>query len=475
MIDPMTPPSSLSGLTKLQLWATRARFCGFLLTIPIGLMIAGCATRDHAYRSVTYTPKPPSEGFQCLESVKSNPRARIAYLEYGTHGHRLREEQMNVARQTLRNMQSHGKPVVLVSYVHGWKHGSLSGDALQFREFIDHLADIGEKRNFEVMGVYCAWPGAFWNPLERVASPTYEAPEPGFFTAPFVATVPEQLTAWDRYTVAHQVAAAGNLTGDLKELTRQLHEANEGNIALSVGHSMGAFILELGIVRDMAKEGTQGRAATSPDIVLLMNSAAPAILAKRAINEWNGKNCPENPSSPRVVSITSDADWATGDIAPLGFIFGPTNPMMRRIWKDCQPSPGEWDDMLRCPGHTGHLFTWYTNRMNPKEWAPACGKWADQSGKRNLWYFSENLRWKENEGSLLPPRQFMAKDGRGNGHLWHFNWEESKVGKRKNGSPYWVVQTGPSLICSHGDIWDTQSVSVMLAAVYESGILSKFK
>lgn len=439
----------------------------------LALLCSSCSAPDMAHRAVTYSPKPPSAGFQCLESVSNSENSRIAYLEYGSGGDLLRGEQLVVARHALRKLQSHGRPVIMVAYVHGWKHGSLSADAFQFRKFIEHLASIGNKRNFDVMGVICTWPGAFWGPLKQMNAPECKDLEPAFPAASLVSWVPEQFTVWDRYTVAYHVAEKGNLTQNLKDLTRQLHHADDRSISVCVGHSMGAFILELGVVKEMVKEDRNGRSQASPDLVFLMNSAAPAILANRVVEEWKTQKSPVSPAVPRVVSITSDGDWATGRIAPAGFVLGPANPMMRSIWNDCEPQAHEWPDMVRCPGHTNHLLTWYTNLVNQGEPAPACGRVPDPSDRTRDWFFGRNLRLEKNSGEELPARTFLAFDGRGNSHLWHFNWNHQRLGPCENLTPYWVVQTGRSLICDHGDIWDTQAVSVMTAAIHESGIIKR--
>lgn len=402
-------------------------------------------------------------GFRPIEAVRFEGPSRlpgkaevpVAYIEFKADGSLADPPQFDAAKRVLDGIPQ-DKPLVLVGYVHGWNNGSLSGDVLKFKEVVGHLGRIGAQgQSFRVMGLYLAGPGAAYRPLKEMKSP--EAGKVSW-ARPYspLLWLPDQLTVWNRWGVALDVASEGKLAGVIGDFTAAAHAHGPRDRAVLLGHSMGALVLEKAVVAPWARN--RGRAdARMPDLVFTMNSAAPAVLAKQAV-EYLGPG--GGTDQPRVVSITSGADKATRGIAQAAFSFGRYAGWMKRA------ADGRKEDaayMHRTPGHSEPLISHHVERVRCEDWRrPEKGAWLLRV---NLQGPCEPNRLGPKEIAVYPKDEISGCPA----EIWRFT---SKGTRPKLSSPkYWIVQVPKALIRDHGDIWDPQAVSVMAAAFREAGLV----
>lgn len=413
-------------------------------------------------------------------------RVYVAFVEFDRSGQLLiptsgATNQVAEAKRRLRQEldEKPSIPLLLVGYVHGWKHGANSGDVIQFKRFVQHLGEIGagrpEGQRFRVMGVYFAWPGAPFGPLKTMSCRHAQAVGWTRPLAPFLVLA-EQLSVWNRWKVALAVGTRSEdsqgpgLAEVIGELAAMVRSKNDASRSVVIGHSMGGLILEKALIEPWAF----GRAADDedkiPDLVFTMNAAAPAILATREIDALAARPFL---GRPRFISITSTSDSATRFIAVPALMLGQSLGWMglaseRRVQRE------ERDLVTRT---TGHIETLRTHEFKKE----GCANWSRPCEHRG-WLLSRNLFGTGDEVFAYlpsPKRKCGEADcscnncgtgGRCTVGKWRMGLSERRGAS--DDCPYWIVWVGRDLIADHGDIWDTQAVSVMAAAFRRTGLLA---
>lgn len=210
------------------------------------------------------------------------------------------------------------QPVMLLMYVHGWKHNASveDGDLTKFTQFIQLLAEheakrTDKKKRRHVIGIYVGWDGLITDlPVAR------------------------ELTFWGRKQAADQISQSAIVTkliGAINNIRQQ--RENPDDFVGFIGHSFGARILFTATsqlllynvqtsypdkawphVHEQQYEIIEGPA----DLIVLLNPAIEASVytALDSVRRYQEKI--NDNQHPLLLTISTTNDWATKTAFPLG-------------------------------------------------------------------------------------------------------------------------------------------------------------
>lgn len=208
-------------------------------------------------------------------------------------------------------------PVMLVAYVHGWRHVRESehrpdSDKSAFREALRRVRVAllaREDKTLTPIGVYFRW-------RARHAREPFEL-----------------ICYWLTRNRADTIVQAGHVGSALEALQKHARACHTQSEVVLVGHSMGARILGRTVLKSPA--------LLSSDLVLLMNSADDHRMARRIQEAAVSANCDGVPhpahgigSGPRIVWLTARTDMATRLVFPIAELkraVGHTKPLRTHV------------------------------------------------------------------------------------------------------------------------------------------------
>jgi hypothetical protein len=488
------------------------RIAPFLLSLGV-LLVTGCAGnvqwRDSSAtppsRSSTSSAGPYLDIEHYRTTLYSEPgvqrsaqqraierRHTTAYIEFDEQGDYLDRNQLVDA---LNNIPT-GPNRLIVFYAHGWQNNTRSADVAQFNALLAHLAhtlnEKGENQGkpvpWQVYGIYLGWRGALFDPSDiyppQQANQTcslediLKKPTPNPYNT--LASVPKQFTFWSRKDAAGRFAGAPlleaiNMISARARTLRGPAELPLVTKTILIGHSFGAYVIEKTVLQSIstsspAMAADQTSYITPPaDLVILLNSAAPAIYAKEFIEflKWHsvGRDQP-----PFVISVSSEGDWATKDLFPAGTILGSAFDVGSYRGKDTYNGANEKTFFTHTPGHTEYLpsFDAYPTGKVPSD--------QFSSDYQYEWIFYRNLV-PTDFGKIDP--FFLAWGGDlaktsdpAPAQIWQLKPTQTVDPKQVpfNDTPYWLVRVPTSIIADHGDVWCPNSMNLLTALIRLSGI-----
>ena len=436
-----------------------------------------------------------------------------SFVEFDERGDFLDFNQHKDCQARLKHFAKAGN-LVLVIYCHGWKNNSQSDNVPAFNCFLSKLATAIQSDGLHVHGIYLGWRGNVFRPyvdktevdgayLQTVQEFRGAIVDPGYQrgNSP-IWFIPENLSYWGRKT-AGEFRTSGlpiarsifTYAGAAKDYGGQPQ-----NRVCVIGHSFGALLLERSLGQamtgaitmewwDKERENPSLRAAAPKpkaklpfDFVLLVNSAAPAIYAKelrdfleadRVALETAGDPDAE---VPVIVSVTSQADWATGLMHPLGNFLAPLSPTLQRryttgIFGERRPDHTfpthrgieQWKFYTTTPGHNRYLINhWIVSANAPLP--------SDTSSDA---VFRINL-----SAATDDPNLFYTSKGQYPAAAWRVTDQDPATPMTLDGLPlsmqtsnYWIISCGKELIRDHNDIW-SQTAMELYAALYR-GVQSR--
>lgn len=439
-----------------------------------------------------------------------------SFVEFDGRGDFIDFKQYRAAWGKVRELGEKDR-LLLVQYCHGWKNNSQSGDVMEFNSFLKLLAsspDI-QAQGFRVHGVYLAWRGNVFKPSVNLQSAEAEALRADFDGnnivnpkyhrwLPLFTFVGEQLSYWGRKKAAEADVAGAPLARTVFACANVAKKRNAQNRVFVMGHSMGALLLEKSvgqaIVGQLAAEypwfDEQAESKVNPtpfDLMLFVNSAAPSTHSKQLSDVLWGhqsalkrmKPAPRHADAPLVMSVTSEADKATGKIHPLGNLLAGLSPSLQRQHKDVLTN-GSRDDRgrhipsgsvhqsyyyRRTPGHNPLLVDhWIVKEPQPGRESPC----ADCAG-----VLRDNLRLdaKLNDAGVFftspKPTDKVVGSWRVTEAVPEYakpDWGHVKgllpIDRKSN---YWTIRCPKELIGGHNDIWSSQAME-MYAALYRLAV-----
>ena len=336
-----------SGIRRLALFAISA----------VVLLLAACsATKPHRY------PVTADDGVECgvvaalrdnrcharTPEVSERPPYTLHFVEFDDQGWlypdvpemRKAHEQLGRAIDDVRRRLDAGKRVLLLVFVHGWKHSAAfdDRDVTRFRQMLADAAELdsiadradpglapsGPGGERSIVGIYVGWRGA-------------GSLSPG---NPLI-----NLTFWTRKNAALHVSAGASreLFARIRSLRARVNTADGADPSLRtvvIGHSFGAWIafsalspsiLELlssPVDRGLPPKAEQARITWrrerlrhTADIIVLINPAFEATRYQPV--HYLAQNLPNHLElaryePPLLLVITSTADRATRIAFPAG-------------------------------------------------------------------------------------------------------------------------------------------------------------
>ena len=242
-----------------------------------------------------------------------------------------------------------------------------------------------------------------------------------------------------------------------------------------IGHSFGAYVIEKTVLQSISTIPPQmepdGTSYITPpaDLVVLLNSAAPAIYAKEFIEflKWHGVG---RNQLPFVISVSSEADWATKDLFPLGTVAASAFDIGSYRGKDDYHGANQKTFFTHTPGHTDYLpsFDAYPTDKLPSD--------QFSSDYENEWIFYRNLfptDFAKTDLSFIAWGDPYAKTSApAPAQIWQFKPTRAVDPSQIpfNDTPYWLVRVPASIIADHGDVWCPNSMNLLTSLIRLSGI-----
>ena len=347
----------------------------------------------------------------------------------------------------------------------------------------------GRGSPWDVYGIYLSWRGAVYNPSDiyppqppsQVCSveDILKKPKPNPYND--LASLPKSLTFWSRKDAAGREAGAPLLEAiDMISARARTLPAPPGMTletkTILIGHSFGAFVIEKTVLQAMSTISPEMASAQtsyitpSADLVVLLNSAAPAIYAKEFIEflKWHsvGQDQP-----PFVISVSSEGDWATKDLFPAGTILGSAFDVGDYRGENNYQGASEKSFFTHTPGHTDYLpsFDAYPTGSLPSD--------EFSSDYANEWIFYRNLfptDFKKAQHSFLAWGGSFAKtDDPAPAQIWQLKPTRTADPNLIpfNDTPYWLIRVPTSIIADHGDVWCPNSMNLLTSLIRLSGIV----
>lgn len=454
--------------------------------------VTGCAPWNAQTRRVAESTPLPAPDAAYIESNRTNgSNYGCSFIEFDGKGGYLSFAQYQHARSILEKRKAKSN-VLLVMYCHGWNNNAQSSDVIHFVSFLRHLADAGAIRSngLRVEGVYLGWRGSQYLPVvteqERSEDPQilqdfggeivdkkWHNSEPvGWLLSPA-----KYLSYWsikDRAEFHVSRVPLARAVFGLAFTLKSPTEKSRNHRVFVLGHSFGALVLEQAIgqasVGLLASEWNreQHQARWPFDLIVFLNSAAPSLYAKQ-LGEFLEEDH-RTTAKPRIVSLTSTGDWATGIFHPLGNADKRFAPDLQREYypfgraksgtdPEHYPAVPAWRYYALTPGHNPFLI----NHQVQKDPSIAPPKLEDPDQ-----IFGWNL------SSHNPPKVFFTRSN-GDGAIQGWRLvdltDQADAGTRAAlklyASNYWIATVPPEIIRNHNDIWTPQCME-MLAGIYRT-------
>jgi hypothetical protein len=351
----------------------------------------------------------------------------LGFVEFDDQGKPRQRQQMDTLFDQLDALRSN-EGLCLIIFVHGWKHNARHDDTnlIAFRQLLAQMTvtevnglpgTLGIPR--KVVGIYPGWRGLSAD----------------------LSQIDRNLSFWARKNAAHRVAE-----GSIRELfarARLLRDADRAQgrptRMLTIGHSFGGLIVYTAVAQylvdhaALASDTKELQVPAYGDLVIVINPAIEAIKFEPAAQIMRSRTRYARNQTPTFINVTSQADWATGYVFPIGRWFNT-------------------------------VFESFTDRAEAQEAQTAFGHyepyWTHRLTSRPGLAEAKPLTRVQLEQECRDAAAFNA--GRVDGHLiagWRRDNYTSgavleHIDRRGNstGSPYWVVTTDETVIAGHNDI-----------------------
>jgi hypothetical protein len=366
----------------------------------------------------------------------------LGFVEFDDQGQAWDRDQTDAVMDAI-SLEAAQKDVLLVVFVHGWKHSAAPGDT-NIRTFQDALAKLSaadarlqREANAparQVVGVYLGWRG-------------------GSVSMPGI----KELTFWERKNTAHKVGH-GSVTEVLSRLelikrTRNVIESANNSRLVVVGHSFGGAVVYAAVGQILANrfvhtEGPIGLQSNVPgygDLVVLINPAFEATLFASLSDMSTERGTYFKSQLPLLAVLTSEADDATKRAFPLGrwlsTLFEKTHVMERHnpVTKDNERVDGDAANITAI-GHFAPYRTHTLRANDERESTEVTPVDPDQVAMQSR---VASTHWADDSpGSAIPFGEVTLRRS------------DSSAGR----NPYIVAYVDPKLIRDHNHIDDPRIV-----------------
>jgi hypothetical protein len=384
----------------------------------------------------------------------------LGFIEFDEQGDFWDRAQLAAAVQLIKETR---KPLLVV-YVHGWQNNASDQiyDVPQFRDVLEKLSRAERVRelNYQVVGVYLGWRGKqAYDPLLKL------------------------LSFNNRKDAATRLGSSNTITEAIFRVVYEARHRGDDARTILIGHSFGALVVERAVEQAMTGGILTGKPVVPADFILLVNSAAESIYAKEMRDMMAGtlsfntaKRCYQAPDDsgcylkdePRIISVTSETDQATGLAFPIGAsLFG-----VGKLYRDYEGPTGEQVSQrlffTHTPGHNDRLLDHAIVPITAETPTPQRAR-----------AFDENLEFPQ---ALPPttaddqPTPIFATGGEetaaGRTTIWRW-WRLDYTGDPKQRSPFWIVKVPKEILNGHGAIFNPNARDMMAALFRLSNVLDR--
>ncbi len=345
----------------------------------------------------------------------------LGFVEIDDQGQLRDRKQMQILLDELNDLAARDSLLINV-FVHGWHHSAKPGDS-NVENFKDSLAELSViesklhpgKTPRKVVGVYVGWRG------ESITIP-----------------VVNNITFWDRKNTAHDVGYLGmaELLLRLEEIrnVKNTQEPPVKSRLVIIGHSFGGaavYSATAQILADRFINSTEGKnfidnAAGFGDLVVLLNPAFEA-LKYAPLHDMAQARCSYFPEqSPRLVILTSEADYATKLAFPAGRMFSTFFETHGEIRRDDCKLPLAYSEGAADRQAVGHFEPLQSHELHPVSQSTA------------VQYHEARSVWRDQQPA---------------GSMQFGNTELKSLGRTKFHNPYLNVKVDKRLIANHNDVF----------------------
>lgn len=471
----------------------RGSFVSTVLAIVGAMLLASCAVQERYRTEVFQLGKTQNCAFgassdqvECAtQSTERNSDYTMHVVEFDDQGWPYRE---GIARdaaaappsqidsaiwQVDHELDDPNACVQLFVYIHGWNHNAESTDnnVGSFRKFLKDLADSKDPltgaqpcvariqsgdaaggtgrsgSHKKLVGIYVGWRGL-------------SGKLPGF----------QQLTFWARKDAAERVAQ-----GSVRELFARLNAVSSKSRAgfidkptgkpasrlrtYVIGHSFGASVAYRAMSQslidsfssdlDSAPSNEEIPLTRFVDMVVLVNPAIEAARFEPLFNAARKRaaRCAAAPAcgepryqAPLLAMFTSEGDWATGKLYPIGSTLGGINEWPRS------------DEQKHAIHRTiGWDYNYVTHRLTFEDCDASSNSNPFGGVGTNLRYKPEGWIWCFKPDSI---HGFALKHAP--------TLEKRTTAQPFYNGPIWNVRVSEDIIASHNDIWNPRFNAVLL-------------
>lgn len=317
------------------------------------------------------------------------------------------------------------KPKLIVLFVHGWTHNAREGDP-NYVDFKAMISELSKDSTKQVVGVYVTWNASTGNAVLDLAS------------------------FWSRQRIADRITQSGVITRIVSMISTNRSHSGHRDQFIAIGHSFGARMLFAAINPPMIFAAANAFPKAEPhvykdidavaDAVVLLN---PAFEASRyaTINGIMRNEETFSPTQrPLLVAISTDNDWSTRYLFPLGQYLG---------------FSFDW----RAGTTLGNYSDYYTHSLLPST-EDAC----PTSALTERFFAVDLCLRRETEWHYKPGTKDESDP---------YGWAQVRPESQKH-NPFLVVRTTSKVINGHSEIWKTKgSLGWLLAFVRAINSLDK--
>jgi hypothetical protein len=394
-----------------------------LLLLLLTTLLSACASNDiyrNDFKSCVVTPQELCESHAIQHhKVGSDQEYMVGFVEIDDQGQLRDRAQMQALLDELYNMAA--KESVLINvFVHGWHHNAKPGDA-NVESFKNSLAQLSHVEHTlhdkprKVVGVYVGWRG------ESIDVPYLN-----------------NITFWDRKNTAEDVGHLGmaELLLRLEEISnvKNTQEPPVKSRLVVVGHSFGGAAVYSATSQILADRFVDSRgdknfvdtAKGFGDLVVLLNPAFEALSYAPLYDLAQARCSYFDNQQPKLVVLTSETDYATKYLFPMGRFFSTFFETHGDIARNDCKRPLSYAEGEADRNTVGHFEPLQSHELHPASNIQA----AQYGDAHNIWA-------QQQPGSAM---QFGST-------------ELVSLGKSAPLNPYLNVKVDKQLIKDHNDIF----------------------
>ena len=408
-------------------------------------LLAGCAANQpyhlgEAPTETTVTPAAVDTGRDIY---------RLGFIEFDEQGDFWDRDQLHKTVQAIRQT---GRPILLVTYIHGWQNNSNARDAADVDQFRGLLARLTadqtvQTSGLQVFGVYLGWRGR----VVHKVNPAVDA----------LTWLGKQASFYSRKNAATRISSSTPITEAIFTLIRTARRDTPGiSRCVVIGHSFGALVLEKALAQALVgtllyeepfvpggEKSLTNRVFQPADLILLVNSAAESIYSKELIDMY--RDTIPLRGAPHVIMISADADQATGLAFPIGTKLSNVPKLLSGSFRSYHEAGSDTSQFNYFTQTSGHNDSVQSHRLVQVA-----------QGNSDLGADPFDLNLRNRAGSYENVTLYTGT---------RTDWREWRIERQgPNQTNYWVLRVPKQIIPGHGPIFEGESRDLM-AALFRLG------